>query len=380
MILQIIQPAIPEYRVSLFDALGALGDMDVRVHASASSLNAAILDDETERRNFSHQLHAETGVMRNAIVWQRAVTLSSDMDKGDVLVVCGNPRILSNVPLLLAAKRRGVGVIWWGHGGNRDSSILRFAVRRMLMKLANVILLYTDEEVADYGRLGFDPSKLIATNNSIDQAPIERAKQEWTAERLRDFRCENGLRGKQLLLFCGRLTEKSRFDLALEALSSLRHEGRHVVLAVIGEGDLGSRYAARSVDLALDDHVIWIGALYDQSKIAPWFLSADCFVYPGSIGLSLLHAFGYGLPVVTHDDLAAQMPEIAALRDGENGMLYQKQRFADLVAKISRLLDDSALRANMSRACLETVAGEYSINNMVDRFAEAIDIASQAEK
>ena len=65
------------------------------------------------------------------------------------------------------------------------------------------------------------------------------------------------------------------------------------------------------------DSIRWLGALYEQEVMAPWFLSAKVFVYPGYIGLSIMHAMGYGLPVITHDNMDNQSPEVAALRNGK---------------------------------------------------------------
>ena len=52
-------------------------------------------------------------------------------------------------------------------------------------------------------------------------------------------------------------------------------------------------------ELDVEQYVRWLGSIYDEAQLAPWFLTADAFVYPGAIGLSVLHAMGYGLPVVT---------------------------------------------------------------------------------
>ena len=54
----------------------------------------------------------------------------------------------------------------------------------------------------------------------------------------------------------------------------------------------GADSRAAALDLVGD-----LGSIYDEIELAPWFLTADAFVYPENIGLSILHAFGYGLPV-----------------------------------------------------------------------------------
>src|SRR5205085_9067419 len=109
---------------------------------------------------------------------------------------------------------------------------------------------------------------------------------------------------------------------------------------------------------------------------APWFLSSSCFVYPGSIGLSLLHAFGYGLPVITHADRRRHGPEIAALVHEWNGLECDAASPAALADCMRRLCADADLRERLGRHAYETVVNRYSMDIMVDRFVSAIGIAS----
>ena len=49
------------------------------------------------------------------------------------------------------------------------------------------------------------------------------------------------------------------------------------------------------------------------------------FVYPGGVGLSLIHAMAYGLPSIIHDDRWRHMPEIAAFQDGRTGRTFERE-------------------------------------------------------
>jgi glycosyltransferase involved in cell wall biosynthesis len=128
--------------------------------------------------------------------------------------------------------------------------------------------------------------------------------------------------------------------------------------------------------LGVDAQLRWLGAIYEEAELAPWFLTASALVYPGSIGLSLLHAFGYGLPVITHDRLRQQNPEIAALIPGVNGLLHARGDAQGLAACADALLAGRALRALMSAAALHTVSETYGMPGMVRRFHAAIQAAA----
>ena len=118
-------------------------------------------------------------------------------------------------------------------------------------------------------------------------------------------------------------------------------------------------------------------ARYNEEALAPWFLCADAFCYPANIGLSILHAFGYGLPVVTSDRVEAQNPEIEALRHEENGLLYADGDARALAGALKMLFDDRGLRQRLSRAARATVCDRYNIARMVDGMEAAVRCAGQ---
>lgn len=94
-----------------------------------------------------------------------------------------------------------------------------------------------------------------------------------------------------------------------------------------------------------------------------------------NIGLSLLHAFGYGLPVVTSDRLDAQNPEIEALRPSQNGLLYRHGDFKALAESLRELLTNEALRNALSKEAQRTVTEDFSLERMVDGFDKAIQLS-----
>jgi len=373
---QIIQPVVLEYRVAFFNTLACLDGLQIQVYAS-KRLPYADLKSVSKFEDFIHLNHPCIGFIGNRLLWQKRLRISEDLRSGDVLVVSGNPRFLSNFPLILKAKRRNIGVVWWGHGWSAGSSQITATIRRSIMRWMDVILLYTDKEVEEYKQRGFSPDKLFATNNTIDQKPIQKAMLAWSASRLDKFKIQNNLLDKRILLFCSRLTAKSGLDLMLYALARLSKIESNYLLVVIGEGKEKQRLMKHAEILGISGYVQWVGSIFDQMQIAPWFMSAECLVYPGAIGLSLIHAFSYGLPVITHGNMLNQGPEIAALQNGENGLLFSEGNVDDLVKKILFLTEHPDIRSKMSKQALNTVANKFSMDNMVKQFVNAIYAAAQ---
>jgi hypothetical protein len=72
------------------------------------------------------------------------------------------------------------------------------------------------------------------------------------------------------------------------------------------------------------DFVNWHGEVYDEDVISE--ISKKCFVgcYPGNVGLSLVHMMSLSLPVLVNDDVCFHGPEHSYLRDGVNGLLFER--------------------------------------------------------
>lgn len=372
---QIIQPIVPEYRVPFFDMLAKDGRCQVQVFASETLPGGQSMRSKKNLSSFMHLDYPWIQLLNHRILWQKGLELEDRLQSGDVLVLCGNPRLFSNYPLIWKAKSRNVATVWWGIGTMPSQSPLTGFVRRLIMKWTDIVLLYTEQEREEFLRMGFPANRLFAVNNAIDQKPIQEAIKYWSADRLKEFQREHELSAKQVFLFCGRLTPKARLDLALQALAEMLAETPNTLLVVIGDGEERTRLQKLAIQLGISDCVRWMGTIYDQHTMAPWFLSAKAFVYPGYIGLSIMHSMGYGLPVITHHNMSNQSPEIAALRDGMNGLLFQEGNIVDLVRKMHHLAFSENERMIMGKHAARTVAEEFTLENMVRRFVIAIEAA-----
>mgnify|MGYP002626433265 CR=1 FL=1 len=143
-----------------------------------------------------------------------------------------------------------------------------------------------------------------------------------------------------------------------------------------GDGDKRTEWEDLAKELNVNDKIIWIGTTRDQEEMAPWFLSAKLFVYPGQIGLSILHAFSYGLPAVVHDNPEHQMPEYEVMEDGKTGRLFKENDVNDLSNVVNGLLADEPARAKMSQYSREQAFTRYSMDNMISNFVNAIEAAA----
>ncbi|MCC9075489.1 glycosyltransferase family 4 protein [Litorilinea aerophila] len=307
----------------------------------------------------------------HGVVWQRLPVMRLWRDF-DVLVFYGNPRLLSTVLWATLFRWLGKPVIIWGQGHTAGAPPWTEGLRLRWWRQFDTILVYTDREAEALQRSVLAGRQVIGLNNGLDQDRIEQAIARWPVRRLTAWQQARGLEGRPVLLSCARLVEKNRFDLVPPLLARLRSRYPDLRWCVIGDGPAREALAGLVRAHQVEDLVVWVGALYDEEALAPWFLSARLLIHPGAIGLTLLHAFGYGLPVVTHGDLAQQMPEIAALEPGVNGLVFTPGDVASLAEAVRSLLDDPGRSRRMGQAAQEVVRTRFNVDVMVARFLQAL--------
>ncbi|MEM8681630.1 MAG: glycosyltransferase family 4 protein, partial [Planctomycetota bacterium] len=385
------QPVIPTYRVALFNALAKSPDYRVRLFASHRIPGNP--DSVTEGLECEHHLDRCSSYFGDRAFWQHGASLPRDMGRGDILVFNSNPRFLSNGRLVMQAKTRGLRTIAWNHATSSSSGNISSAVRKRLSGwAAELLLVYTEMERERLCQEGVPPSRVRALNNTLDVEPMLEACAGWGApqdtcpvsnleairstpgETLQAFRRESDLGGGPILLVCGRVTDKMRLDLLIEALHVLKQSRDQSLpkTVVIGSGPAEAPVKRLAAERGVADDLIWLGEIRDEQKLAPWFLSADLFVYPGAIGLSVVHAMAYGLPVITHSDARRQMPEFGYLRHGYNGMTFSPGRVSELADVIKETLSSGQLQT-LSQHALQTVHERYTFRAMVDNFKAALD-------
>jgi len=365
------QLVLPKYRIPFFQALARRPGIDLTVvYAGEPNLPSVEAEGFEARREPMWRRH----IAGHPLYWHGAQWRYAKRSAADVLVVSGDPHYLSLVPALVRARRQGVPTILWTHGYSKREVSWRRRLRHTTFRLAWGLLLYDHDTAGRYVAEGWDADRVFVALNSLDQAPIRAARADWRGdpERLRAFAEEHDLSRGPVVLFVSRLERDNRLDLLLSAADVLRGTFPTLRVVIIGRGPCERQLRRRIDDLGLAGHVRLEGPVYEESILAPWFLCADVFCYPANIGLSLLHAFGYGLPVVTSDRLAAQNPEIGALKHGENGLLYADGDVEALVASLRQLFEDQTRRAAMSQAALATVQETYTVERMVDGMVGAI--------
>jgi glycosyltransferase involved in cell wall biosynthesis len=376
--IHIVQPVLPSYRLAFFRQLRSdlsQRNATLRIYGSPHDHRHSA---SVAPAGFEAKLDCPMSVhLGGRVFWQWK--LDVPLAPGDILIINGNPRFLSNYPLWARAKLLGVPVVWWGHGWSGGSFGTRSKLRQWLMRFADAVVLYTDKERDDYIALGFAPDQTFALNNGLDVQSVDRAIARWDPARLQEFRKTNGLGSHaHWCIFPGRLSDKSGIELLIESLPTVRND---VGLIILGDGPLAGLTRERAQQLGVLSRIVWVGQEFEEDAIAPWMLSASVLVYPGAVGLSLIHGFAYGLAAVVHGDRHRQMPEFSAFEDHGNGLSFEYGSANSLATTINSIVADRPRAEAMSRKAIELVHRTFNVEDMSRRFLTVIDwLDSRAKK
>ena len=176
------------------------------------------------------------------------------------------------------------------------------------------------------------------------------------------------------LLFLSNLLISKGVIVLLDALKILKEKEYTFVCQFIG-GETAEINAVQFFEEVnkreLSDLVTYVGRKVREEKEA-FFRQADIFVFPTyyeTFGLVNLEAMEYKLPVISTNE--GGIPDI--VKDGENGLICEKQNPVSLADCIAKLLDDEELRVKMGSAGHEKFCREFNFDKFENRMRDILN-------
>ncbi|MBE9532153.1 MAG: glycosyltransferase family 4 protein [Proteobacteria bacterium] len=255
----------------------------------------------------------------------------------DIIHLHGHRHFLNNI-VRSYAKKLGKPYILSGHGTvvRIERRVAAKAVfdklfgEKVLRDAAGFVAV-SENEVAQYEEFGVDKGKVRVIYNGIDVDAYESLPEKGA------FREKYGLKGKEVILFLGKITPRKGVDFLVKAFALL---SRPNAVLVIAGNDMGFKSEVENIikELGLGDRVIFTGLLVDDEKSSA-YMDADVLVYPAIheiFGLVPFEALMCGtVPIVTDDCGCGEIIGSEGI-----GYLVKYEDAKGLAKKIDEVLDD----------------------------------------
>lgn len=314
------------------------------------------------------------------IYWQPGIFKRFLKKDYDAVIMLGSIYYISyvlSIPLLKFSK---IPIIFWSHGFlGKDSKVIEY-LRHLLYKQGDGFLLYGNRAKGIMERSGnYKNKRLHVIYNSLDYEPLKEINvpgKELFIIRKELFKYPN----IPVVIATGRVTREKSFDYLLNALNiSINKYKKGFNLLIIGDGPELVRLKSFAEEKGLLDYVSFSGEIYGKD-IFKFLMASELCVIPGNVGLSAMHAFSVGLPVISHDNFDIQMPEFEAIIEGKTGSFYKYGDIEDLVSKIHYWIFSKERLKDAKNHCLLVTSDRYNVVNQVKVIKECLSQFSHVNK
>lgn len=353
------QVVITHYRVPFFTALAQHPRIDLVIAAGRDDFTPTL----TIQREVSGARIVplqNRWIVGKQFLWQTGIR--NVICQADIVILPFNLRILSGLYALMQCRAMDRAVVLWGHALGKSELPFVVTLRRWLALQADAVIVYSERGQQQLCGLGIPEKKVFVARNSVSIEGIE--SDMWLSSTPRNR-----------ILYIGRLLPNKKVDLLVRAFAlSIPWLRDDVRLTIIGDGPERTRLESLVRRLGLEARVEFTGALVEEAMLGKYFRSSLFGVFPGCIGLSVIHSLIYGVPVVVADN-EPHGPEIEALVPGLNSEFFRADSVDELSNAIVKLAGNRSYLRVLSKNARNTVAGRYGVSQMVEAFVAAIEFA-----
>jgi glycosyltransferase involved in cell wall biosynthesis len=272
-------------------------------------------------------------------------------------ILLGNPYFLTFWIFTPILRLCGVKVLFWTHGWiNKKESKLTTMYRSTFYRLANQLLVYGNRAKTLGESLGFPSDKITVINNCLNYEQQKTLYRSISHSTPSDLRSEFNLPLDYKIIICtARITKKCRFDLLINAAAQLKST-LQIHLLIIGDGE--EQETLKSLAHKLSVSTTFYGPCYDELTLAKLYKASDLTVSPGKVGLTAIHSMAYGTPVLSHNDMDTQMPEVETIIDNVTGALFSKDSSESLSSAINQWFNQHPIKPE--QLCIERIEAFYT--------------------
>ena len=354
----LLQTAVGDYRQQVLEELVALTGGAFKVYCGPEYFDGTT---KTRVHIGDHRQEIKNHFLLNRrFLWQTGMWRS--VFTANTTILEFNPRIISNLPILLIRKALNKRTVLWGHAWPRSGPQSRTTpLRKLLASLCDAIIVYTETQ-ADELRAYLPSTRIVPAPNALYRVSQMGGL---PAANPTDF------------IYVGRLVKEKKPQLLLSAfLQALPGLPSSSCLVFVGDGPM--RPELEQSAEASGDRVRFVGHVSEPEQLRQLYARSLASVSPGYVGLAITQSFSFGVPMVIARE-EQHAPEIEAAQEGVNSLFFEKDNAGDLASALLEVVKDRPQWIAKRWAITADCASRYSVDLMAQRILQACEFPSRTE-
>jgi len=356
--LAIITEIIAPYRIPVFNALALRPELELNViflSENDPGLRQWQVYKDEIKFNYEVLPSWRRRCGQHNVLINRGVLAALNRINPDALL-CGGYNYVATWEAAVWSRLHGVPLLLWSESTALDSrhgSLPVEFMKTVFLRMCRAFVVAGRTSFGYVNSLGIQADRIFIAPNAVD-TQLFAALAETARRQADEVRVRHALPSRYFL-YAGRMVrEKGIFDL-LEAYAQLSPRIRaEVGLVFVGDGadrtelmELASRVAPGTIRFP---------GFIQRESLPEFYAMADALIFPTHSdpwGLVVNEAMSCGLPVVA-SSVAGCIADL--IRDGWNGFVIAPEHPSQLASAMSRLADDSELRAQMGSRSRQRIA------------------------
>jgi glycosyltransferase involved in cell wall biosynthesis len=289
----------------------------------------------------------------------------------EIIIIYGNPGVISNILLMKWAKKQKIKVILWVCSW--DSGTLQ-GVSKRFKRIVSQFYYFKADAFITYGthaktfliNLGIQAEKIRIAFNGIETDNILINKNKILNE-AKSIRLKYAKSDDLIFIYVGGLIVSKKILELIDQFNFLNRRYSNIKLWIIGDGTLRNIVQLKLEKLA-NENIKYFGRIIND--VDNYFAASDCLVLPGAGGLALNQAMFWMKPCICS---IADGTEEDLVFDGDTGFYFERNNWIDLQNTMERFIKTPEVkRREMGEKGHDLIINQSNVNNMVEIFKEAV--------